>query len=152
MSPIRIQGEPIYTLRRSGTAPRSVGLQEGAVVTLSAPVRLAAMMFLQYGGLGAWIVPLARWLDQSPAAGGLGFSHQQIGWIYSTLAVGSIVAPLITGILADRTFASEKLIGVINLALAALALLAGFWCRSHSGADADRQAAFAPLCLILLTY
>lgn len=115
-------------------------------------MKLSGMMFLQYGGLGAWIVPLARWLGSNPGQGGLGFGPHEIAWIYSTLALGGLIAPLFTGILADRTFATEKLIGSANVILTVLSLVAGIWCQCHSGGRADPQAAFTPLFLILLTY
>src|SRR5262245_53324412 len=115
-------------------------------------LRLAGMMFLQYGGLGAWIVPLAHWLRSSPAAGGLGFAPSDIGDLYSTLALGGLLAPVFTGLLADRTFASEKIIGFANALMALLMLAAGLWGREYSGAGADPVAAFLPLFFILLAY
>jgi nucleoside transporter len=115
-------------------------------------VRLAVLMFLQYGGLGAWAVPLSRWLAQSPADGGLGFSPGEIGGIYSTLALGGLFAPLLTGFLADRTFASEKLIGSLNALMAALCVACGVWCDSHSGLQADAGRAFWPLFAMLFVY
>lgn len=114
--------------------------------------RLAAMMFLQYGGLGAWAVPLARWLKLAPADGGLGFSPEEIGGIYATLALGGLIAPLMTGILADRTFASEKLIGTLNGLKAFLLVVAGYWCWAHAGDNANPAAAFWPLFALMLAY
>ena len=73
----------------------------------SVPARLAVMMFLQYFALGAWIVPLTRYLQTTPAAGGLGFSPSQVSFVYMTFAIGALVAPLVIGLLADRWFAVE---------------------------------------------
>jgi nucleoside transporter len=115
-------------------------------------VRLAGMMFLQYGGFGAWVVPLARWLRQSPELGGLGFSPGETTWIYSTVALGGLFAPLFTGVLADRTFASEKLIAGLNGLMALLCLAAGAWCQKHSGAEANPALAFGPLFALMLLY
>lgn len=109
-------------------------------------------MFLQYGGLGAWLVPLARWLARAPAEGGLGFAPGDIGWIYSTMALACMIAPLFTGFLADRTFASEKLLGALNGLMALLAAAAGFWCAAHAGEQADPTRAVGPLFIILLAY
>ncbi len=78
----------------------------------SVPVRLALMMFLQYFALGAWIVPLTRYLQTAPVEGGLGFAPSQVGYIYMTFAVGALVAPLVVGLLADRWFAVERVIAV----------------------------------------
>ena len=74
----------------------------------SVPGRLAVMMFLQYFGLGALIVPLTRYLQTPPAAGGLGFAPTQVGYIYMTFAVGAVVAPFVVGLLADRWFAVRE--------------------------------------------
>src|SRR5262245_48521798 len=69
----------------------------GAGGGASVPMRLAVMMFLQYFALGAWIVPLTRYLQTAPAAGGLGFAPAQVGYVYMTFAVGALVAPLVVG-------------------------------------------------------
>ena len=62
--------------------------------------RLAAMMFLQYFGLGAWVVPLTRYLQTLPVNGGMGFSPPQVALVYATFAVGALIAPLVVGLLA----------------------------------------------------
>ncbi|CAN5374451.1 nucleoside permease [soil metagenome] len=124
----------------------------GTVRKKHTAVRLAVMMFLQYGGLGAWSVPLSRWLGTSPTLGGLGFSPSEIGGIYSTLAIGGLIAPLMTGILADRTFTSEKLLGFLNALMAVLCVAAGLWCERHSGMLASPESAFWPLFGIMLVY
>jgi nucleoside transporter len=71
---------------------------------------LSAMMFLEFAIWGAWFVLLANYL------GTLGFSGEQIGLVYSTFPLGAVIAPLIIGQLADRYFASEKLLGVLHIA------------------------------------
>ena len=60
------------------------------------------MMFLQYFTLGAWIVTLVKYLGSSSELGGLAFSPTQSAGIYSAFAIGGLVAPLFTGLLADR--------------------------------------------------
>src|SRR5260221_11755662 len=74
----------------------------------SVPGRLAVMMFLQYFGLSAMIVPLTRYLQTPPASGGLGFAPPQGGSIYMTFPLGAALAPLLVGGLADRRFPAEK--------------------------------------------
>ena len=86
----------------------------------SVPGRPAAMMFLQYFGLSAMIVPLTRYLQTAPAEGGLGFAPMQVSCIYMTFAIGAIVAPLVVGLLADRWFAVERVIAAAHAVMAVL--------------------------------
>jgi nucleoside transporter len=118
----------------------------------SAPGRLAAMMFLQYVGLGAWMVPLTRYLLARPTEGGLGFSPTELGFVYMTLAVGGLTAPFVVGLLADRWFAAEKVIRWSHLAMGVFLALAGWWCDVHKGTAADPAAALGPLIGMMLVY
>lgn len=118
----------------------------------SIPLRLALMMFLQYAALGAWVVPLSGWLVKPAAMGGLGFNSQQTASIYMTLAVGGLVAPFITGLLADRYFASEKLVGILHLAMAVAQVVAGRIAGEYAGAQADPDAVWPQLFVVLLLY
>ena len=116
----------------------------------SVPPRLAGMMFLQYFGLGAWVIPLSRYLITSPDAGGLGFKATEVGFIYTTLAVGGVVGPLFIGVLADRYYAAEKLLAVLHAAMAGLLVAAGMWCDAHAGSGANPAVAVGPLFGIML--
>lgn len=69
----------------------------------------AAMMFFQFAIWGAWFPVLGNYLTQ------LAFTKDRIGAIYSTMALGTIFAPMIFGQLADVYFASQKLMGVLHL-------------------------------------
>ena len=77
--------------------------------------RLVAMMFLQFFVWGAWFVTLSTYLGQ-----GLGFAGTDIGSAYSTMPWGAIVAPFVVGMIADRFFAAERVLGVMHLAGAVL--------------------------------
>lgn len=118
----------------------------------SVPVRLALMMFLQYFALGAWIVPLTRYLQTAPGEGGLGFAPPQVGYIYMTFAVGALTAPLLVGLLADRWFAVERVIACTNAAMAVLMGMAAWWCDKHDGTGTDPGKVVGPLFLMLLGY
>ena len=72
--------------------------------------KLSVMMFLQYAIWGSWAVSMGGYLD-----GTLGFSGSQIGAIYATTAIAAMISPLYMGYLADRLFATEKMIGVLHL-------------------------------------
>src|SRR5688572_23708446 len=98
------------------------------------------------------IVPLTRYLQTPPAAGGLGFLPTHVGYIYMTFAVGAIVAPMVVGLLADRWFASEKVMAVTHALMAALMGASGWWCDTYDGTNADPADAVAPLFGLMLGY
>jgi len=118
----------------------------------SVPGRLAVMMFLQYFGLGAWVVPLTRYLQTLAVNGGMEFSPPQVAAVYTTFAIGALVAPLVVGLLADRWFAVERVIAATHAAMAAVMGAAAWWCDAHDGPAADAAAAVGPLFGLLLGY
>lgn len=84
------------------------------------------MMFLEYVIWGSWLPLLALYL-----ADVLGFSGSQIGWIFATQAVASILALFVGGQIADRLMSTEKLLAashaVGGAAMFALAAQKSFW-------------------------
>ncbi|MGH8208282.1 MAG: nucleoside permease [Steroidobacteraceae bacterium] len=71
--------------------------------------RLGCMMFLNYFIWGAWYVTLGTWL-----ATALRFSGQQIGWIAGTTAIGAMISPFFAGLVADRSLATQKVLGILH--------------------------------------
>jgi nucleoside transporter len=80
--------------------------------------RLGAMMFLQYAIWGAWAPVLSEYLINT-----LGFSGLEAGAIYSLLPLAMVIAPFIGGQIADRYFASQKVVAFLQLAGGALLVL-----------------------------
>jgi nucleoside transporter len=85
---------------------------------VSTKTRLGIMMFLQYAIWGAWAPVLSSHLINR-----LSLSGGQVGWIYALLPLATIVAPFIGGQVADRYFASEKVIGFLSFTGGILLLL-----------------------------
>jgi nucleoside transporter len=73
-------------------------------------IKLSVMMFLQYAIWGSWAVSMGGYLD-----GTLGFTGGQIGAIYATTAIAAMISPLYMGYLADKLFATEKMIALLHL-------------------------------------
>lgn len=74
---------------------------------------LSIMMFLQFFTWGAWFATLAAALDEH-ALGAI------IGPAYESAPIAAIFAPLFLGLIADRLFASEKVMAILMLVGGAL--------------------------------
>jgi nucleoside transporter len=77
-------------------------------------IRLSIMMFLQFAVWGSWFVVFYPYLT------GKGFSDAQAGDLMGTMALGAIIATMFAGYIADRFFASERMMAVLHLAGAGL--------------------------------
>ncbi|WP_460761881.1 nucleoside permease [Niabella terrae] len=77
--------------------------------------QLSFMMFLEFFIWGAWFVTLGTFLPKNLNASGF-----EIANVFSTQSWGAIIAPFIIGLIADRFFNAEKILGLLHLVGAVL--------------------------------
>ena len=82
---------------------------------LATRVQLSVMMFLEFFIWGGWFVTMGTYLSKTLQA-----TDVQNGLAYGTQSLGAIIAPFIIGLIADRFFPAQKILGVLHLAGAAL--------------------------------
>ena len=70
--------------------------------------RLSVMMFLQFFIWGAWYVTIGNFMA---AQGMADLTH----WPYTVNPIAAIVAPFFLGLVADRFFATEKVLGTLHI-------------------------------------
>lgn len=85
--------------------------------------RLGSMMFLEFFIWGAWFVTLGTYLGQGP----LHADGSQVALAFLSQSIGAILAPFLVGLIADRYFAAQRILGVLQIAGAVL-----LWWASQS--------------------
>lgn len=68
------------------------------------------MMFLQFVIWGAWYGQMSKYMVTQLGATGL-----QVGNAYAAFSIAMIIAPFFIGLVADRYFAAQKVLGVLNI-------------------------------------
>lgn len=77
-------------------------------------IQLSVMMFLQFFIWGSWYVTAPNYL------GTIGFGGADFGWTYSVGPIAGMISPFFVGMIADRFFPAQRMLGVMHLMGAAL--------------------------------
>jgi len=77
--------------------------------------QLSLMMFMQFFVWGAWYGQMSKYMTDQ-----LGATGDQVGSAYAAFSIAMIVAPFFVGMLADRYFQAQKVLGVLNILGAAI--------------------------------
>jgi len=72
-------------------------------------------MFLEFFIWGSWYVTMSTYLDKVLHANGA-----QIGAAYSAMGIATIISPFFVGMIADKFFSAQKVLGVLHLVGAAI--------------------------------
>jgi NHS family xanthosine MFS transporter len=72
--------------------------------------RLTLMSFMQFFVWGAWLITIGTYCFNAK-----GWTGEQFGAIFSTLAISSIFMPALAGILADKWLNAERLYGLLHI-------------------------------------
>jgi nucleoside transporter len=81
--------------------------------------KLSLMMLLEYFIWGAWYVTMGTYMSTFLDSSGV-----QIGAAYSALAIATMISPFFVGMVADRFFAAQNIMGLLHIIGAALLFLA----------------------------
>ncbi len=98
-------------------------------------ITLGFMMFLQYYIWGSWYVTMGTFMSKFLNSTGI-----QIGAAYSALAIATMISPFFIGMIADRYFAAQRVMGVLHIIGGILLFIA------------SRVTANAPFYWIILLY
>lgn len=115
---------------------------EGAGLWSMVGLKLAGTLFLHHVCIGSWFVTLGSYVSANSGNAGLAlFGAGFVGVAYGAGPLGAMVSPFLTGMLADRHVAAERLIAVLNV-LCAIALCVAIGARSEAGFYAAMFAYF----------
>jgi nucleoside transporter len=82
-------------------------------------IQLSAMMFLQFFLWGAWYVTMGPYMAEQGM-------DSAIKWAYTVGPIAAIVSPFFLGMVADRFFATERVLGIMHLLGGGFLLIAPF--------------------------
>jgi nucleoside transporter len=97
-------------------AGATMGPDANTPLDMGIRARLSTMMFLQYLTWGTWFVSLGSYIAANTGDRGAKiFQDGFIGRAYGTAAIAAMVAPFFVGMVADRFFATQKVLGFLHL-------------------------------------
>lgn len=108
-------------------------------MTTGIRVKLSTMMFLEFFIWGSWFVTMGTYLATNLHATGI-----QNSGAYATQSWGAIIAPFIIGLIADRYFSAQRILGILHLTGAAL-----MWYESRA---ADFTAFYPGILAYMIIY
>ncbi|MBN2481318.1 MAG: nucleoside permease [Bacteroidales bacterium] len=87
-------------------------------------LQLSMLMFLQYFVWGTWYVTISTYLTNT-----LNFRPVEVGLVFGTFSIAAMISPFFVGLVADKFFASEKVLGFLHI-LGAILLFATTYIKS----------------------
>ncbi len=87
-------------------------------MSMKVRIQLCVMVFLEFFIWGGWLVTTSNYLTT------IGFSGTDIGTAYSMNNIAAIVSPFFIGMIADKFFSAQKVLGVMHLLSAVFLILA----------------------------
>jgi nucleoside transporter len=80
-------------------------------MTTTIRIKLSSMMFINFFIWGIWFVTMGTYLTKGIIAA----TGAQTGLAYGTQCLGAIIAPFIVGMIADKFFSAQKILGVLHI-------------------------------------
>ncbi len=81
-------------------------------------LQLTILNFLEFFVFGAWLLSFAKYMGAT-----MGFSGTQIGTVFLTLGLASLIMPGVMGVIADKWMSPNKLFALSHIAGAGLLVL-----------------------------
>ncbi|TAL44029.1 MAG: MFS transporter, partial [Chitinophagaceae bacterium] len=106
---------------------------------LTTRIQLSFMMFMEFFIWGGWFVTMGTYLSTTLKA-----SDPQNALAYGTQSLGAIIAPFVIGLIADKYFSAQKILGVLHLAGAGLLY--------YVSSRADFGSFYPPLLIYMILY
>jgi nucleoside transporter len=78
-------------------------------MNLTLRLQLSVMMFIQFFVWGSWYVTAPNYLKE------IGFSGDDIGWVFAVGPIAGMISPFFIGMIADRFFAAQRVLGAMHI-------------------------------------